>query len=590
MNDRYYREEYNYLVEQGLEFAHRHPDLARQLNIADARGRDPNVERLLEGFAFLTSRIRQRLDDDFPELVEGLLDLIWPHHGRPIPSFCLVEFHPAAGKLTQAVDIPAGAELESEPVGSGVRCRYRTCAPVHLFPLTLSGVRAEALGSASRLSLDFSLPPGAQAEALDKGPLRIQLFGELTICHQVYDLLLGLEGQQRHLHKVRFQARHAGGTLSYLRGPEVVQAAGFQPQESLLPLGEPSFRGFNLLMEYFLFPEKFLAFNLQGLEPLAGLQALQGFSVDLLFNRQWPVNLRLSQRELRLGCVPAANLFPSDGEPIRLDHLHSSYKVQVDTQNPEMYQVFSVDRVEGVGHQDGHRRIYQPFMAARRRLSGPAEDLEGPYYVLNRKRSPWGGLDVYLSIMDPAGKGHLPQEETLSLSLTCSNGNLGSEPLPGQINQAIAGVPEGILPRNLTQPIAPVFPRPGARSLWSWLSHASLNYLDLASAERLRLLLSLFALRRDEANLRRIEGIRSAKLKRAREMIGASLVTGNLLALVLEEDHFSGPGDVQLFCRVLAAFLETYASINSFIRLVVALAPSGKRLYLERSHGLTDAL
>jgi type VI protein secretion system component VasA len=102
--------------------------------------------------------------------------------------------------------------------------------------------------------------------------------------------------------------------------------------------------------------------------------------------------------------------------------------------------------------------------------------------------------------------------------------------------------------------------------------------------------MSLHEIEQDEANQRRIQGVRSAKLKTVREMVSGSLVTGNLLALVLEEDHFTSPGDIQMFCRVLAGFLGAYASINSFMRLAVVLAPSGRRIYMERTLGEAGTL
>ena len=128
MSDQYYRAEYRYLVDEGREFAERYPDLARELNLLDSRGRDPNVERLLEGLSFLTSRVHKRLDDDFPHLVEGLLSLVWPHHGQPIPSFCICRFRPLSGDLTQGVSVPRGAVVESETMDDGLRCRYQTTA------------------------------------------------------------------------------------------------------------------------------------------------------------------------------------------------------------------------------------------------------------------------------------------------------------------------------------------------------------------------------------------------------------------------------------------------------------------------------
>lgn len=60
MFNKYYQDELSYLREMGREFSQAHPDAAPYLSEA---GADPDVERLLEGFAFLSGRIRQRLDD-----------------------------------------------------------------------------------------------------------------------------------------------------------------------------------------------------------------------------------------------------------------------------------------------------------------------------------------------------------------------------------------------------------------------------------------------------------------------------------------------------------------------------------------------
>lgn len=82
---RYYDAEMRYLLEAGEEFARAHPEQAAMLNLDKAGVRDPYVERLFEGFAFLMGRLREKLDDDLPELTEGLVSLLWPHYLRTIP-------------------------------------------------------------------------------------------------------------------------------------------------------------------------------------------------------------------------------------------------------------------------------------------------------------------------------------------------------------------------------------------------------------------------------------------------------------------------------------------------------------------------
>ena len=89
---RYFEAEMRYLREAGKEFARAHPDRAAMLNLDKPGARDPYVERLFEGFAFLMGRLREKLDDDLPELTEGLVSLLWPHYMRTIPSLGIVEF------------------------------------------------------------------------------------------------------------------------------------------------------------------------------------------------------------------------------------------------------------------------------------------------------------------------------------------------------------------------------------------------------------------------------------------------------------------------------------------------------------------
>ncbi|WP_205895569.1 type VI secretion system baseplate subunit TssF, partial [Pseudomonas viridiflava] len=79
----YYQDELAALRHLGRRFSERNPALAPFLGQA---GLDPDVERLLEGFAFLTGRLRQKLDDELPELTHSLMNLLWPNYLRPLPS------------------------------------------------------------------------------------------------------------------------------------------------------------------------------------------------------------------------------------------------------------------------------------------------------------------------------------------------------------------------------------------------------------------------------------------------------------------------------------------------------------------------
>src|SRR5208283_83291 len=133
MFSKYYEAELAYLRELGRAFAQAHPSTA---GLLAERSGDPDVERLLEGFAFVAARIRERTDDAVPEVIHGLADLLLPQYLRPIPACTIVEFLPQARALRAAVKVPRGAEVASTPV-EGTSCLFRTTQDVTLLPVTL---------------------------------------------------------------------------------------------------------------------------------------------------------------------------------------------------------------------------------------------------------------------------------------------------------------------------------------------------------------------------------------------------------------------------------------------------------------------
>ena len=138
---RYYDAEMRYLLEAGEEFARAHPEQAAMLNLDKAGRPRPLVERLFEGFAFLMGRMREKLDDDLPELTEGVVSLLWPHYLRTIPSMSVVG-SPDWPEMKEPMTMAKGFEVLSRPIGEkGTRCRYTTTKAIALQPLSLERVQ-----------------------------------------------------------------------------------------------------------------------------------------------------------------------------------------------------------------------------------------------------------------------------------------------------------------------------------------------------------------------------------------------------------------------------------------------------------------
>src|SRR5262245_18319907 len=137
----YYEGELVFIRQLAQEFAKKYPAAAGRLFLEQNRGTsvDPHVERLIEAFALLTARVQHKLDDEFPDLTEALLGVLYPHYLAQIPSMAVIQFDadPGRTQLSDGFPIPAGSKLHTQPVGD-LLCRFRASFPVTLWPVVLT--------------------------------------------------------------------------------------------------------------------------------------------------------------------------------------------------------------------------------------------------------------------------------------------------------------------------------------------------------------------------------------------------------------------------------------------------------------------
>src|SRR5690242_19693489 len=108
---KYYNRELQHVREMAAEFAEELPKIAGRLGLEKLECADPYVERLLEGFAFLTARVQLKLDAEFPRFSQHLLEIVYPDYLAPIPSMAVVQFglNPAAAALPDGFLLPRGS-------------------------------------------------------------------------------------------------------------------------------------------------------------------------------------------------------------------------------------------------------------------------------------------------------------------------------------------------------------------------------------------------------------------------------------------------------------------------------------------------
>src|SRR5512140_343927 len=217
----------------GQAFGEANPRVA---GLLAERGGDPDVERLLEGFAFLSARIRERMDDAVPEIIAGLTQLLLPHYLRSVPACSIVELTPALRALRARAKVPAGAELAAAPV-DGTRCVFRTTAEADVLPLqALETSLDQSVSAAPVLRLQLLTTEPGRLEVFQPQGIRLFIHAEPSVGPLVLAWLC------RFCRGV--QVRGQDGRRVRL-GPEAIHPVGLDPGFALIPwprLAPPGFR------------------------------------------------------------------------------------------------------------------------------------------------------------------------------------------------------------------------------------------------------------------------------------------------------------------------------------------------------------
>ncbi|WP_425976113.1 type VI secretion system baseplate subunit TssF [Pseudomonas plecoglossicida] len=510
MLNRYYQSELGRLRQLADEFSHANPALAPLLG-ADAAS-DPDVERLLEGVAFLTGMVHQRLDDDFSEFVQPLAQLLYPHYLQPLPCMTLVQLQPRM-PLEEPMQVAAGCEVTSVPV-DGQRLRFRSTLAVDLQPVQLVSTRWDgSSGEARSLVLDFRFTT-ANPSLWAADSLMLYLGDGLAEAAKLLRLL------QLHLRNVSIFA--AGQPLTQLT-PDHLRAVGFDDDKGLLPFPDNAHPAYRYLQEYFALPEKFLFMELSGFTQWRARGDDGTFSVRLTFDSvpEWAPGV--SANSFMLGVTPAVNLFEHEAHPIKVDHRYPEYRVQpIDHGQRVSVRIHSVTKVDCYTASGIEKRL-KPFDAFA------ARDV---YHLTIRASSvDVHGYDHYLSL--PYSVDADLSEVTLSAGLLCTNGKLAENLRLGDLSQPGDNAPPRLEFKNIRgiTPFQP--PRFDSRLLWRVLSQLNTNHFRLADCGYLKALLSLYLPTLGEhvqdGNQRLIDSIENVSVSTERRFIRGLPVDGSVV-------------------------------------------------------------
>jgi type VI secretion system protein ImpG len=595
-----YNEELRHIREVAGDFAAAYPKIAARLSL-DKESReacaDPFVERLLEGFAYLTSRVQLKLEAEFPRFTQGLLETVYPDYLAPGPSAAVVRMEPnwSDKSLMDGMKIPRGSSMQSLKLkDEATTCRFVSAHEVTLYPLEVA--QADYL---TRNMGELGLPREySNARAAIRIRLRLKTPGPEGVLTKLNcdRLSFFLHGED-HLPSVVMEEIFARGMGVVIREPSdhlhrrseflrmtSVRQAGFDDNEAMLPPNPRSFEGYRVLREHFLLPARGLFVEFSGLRN--ALQRFAGKEFDII------VPLRERKEEIadfvqpslfQLYCTPVINLFKRRSERAPITSSLNEYQLIIDRTRIFDYEIYSVESVTGFGRTSSFEQPFFPFYLHRSQ-----QGVAAAFYTCNRvarslseserkfgQRSTYPGSEVHISLVDPENAPFSPDLEQLSAECWVTNRHLAVDLAIGVGNTDFT--PESHMPvtsiRCLVRPTPPRASVAEGRFAWRAINHLSLNYLSLIShgengAEALRELLLLYAVDTKSQSL--IDGIRRVSsrpaLARSPGTGPVSFIRGIDVDLTLDEDRFAGFGTF-LFASAIEQFLARYVSLNSFTRL-----------------------
>lgn len=591
----YYQQELAFIRNEAADFAKRNRQIARSLGIGpQGVAEDPHVSRLIESFAYLNARIRHKLDDDFPELTDAMLSVLYPHYQRPLPSMGVVQFvlDESQGELTTGYRLERGRQLETLDTVDGEQCRFRTCYPVTLWPFKVADEHLTGP--------PFSAPRRERSSA-GRAPIKVEAVLRLAL--RCYSASVGfaklpldrlrffLDGQEQHTYALYELLLNdsvdvalgsaAGDVAPVWLSRDAIQPVGFADEEMMLPYDARSFPGYCLMSEYFGFPQKFLFFDLVGLGP----RQLKSFGRELelfVYLRRIVPDLvhNVTSDTFKLGCAPIINLFEQPADPILLTHTDYEYRVVPDRRRPKALEIYSIDRVEATSPYE-EKVAYQPFYSFKHAVD--REQQQTFWHTVRRAASSGEngasqgdldtGTEVLMSLVDLRFRPSVPAEWTVHVATTCFNRDL-----PRHLHEPRFQLLEGAPVSTISSRAGPTQtwrPKLKHGAMWRLISHLSLNHLSLTDdqegADALREILMLYDCKESPENRNLIDGIRRLESQRSVARVSGApsgVCRGNKLKIHLDEQRYIA-GGAYLFGAVLSHFLSLYSSLNSFVELVL---------------------
>lgn len=570
-----YKTELTKLREESKIFSQHYPEIAPMLG---EKSSDPDTERLLEGVAYLNAIIQKRLNDDFPEILHELVNILFPYYLKPTPSLSVVQFTPEKS-LNSSVEVKKRTLVKAKPYNN-IQSQFQTTWSIDILPLSLESVSYLKTSTRySELELFLTVSNQKKFSSIDVKSLDFFISDTTLNAFSLASLL------SHSIKKIEiFENNKKIATLPIT---ELINL-GFDSDYGLFPFNNNALNNYKLLQEYFIFSEKFMFFKLS-FNKLENVEIGSKFSIKFSFDKFYDDIHGIVTNSVRLYCVPVINIFEDNCEPIKLQNISSSFELTPSWKYRDEFRIYDVLSVDGIAQGKKEVIPYYAFDQFSKNVSS-----EYLYKIVRKKSQVSSSKErCYLELFRTRDTIN---NEVLSISVSVTNGRIPENLAIGDICISSSSSPERCTFQNITLPTSMIETPLENNVLWFLISHATTNILTIDSLSKLKDILSFYMghgnkdKAKIEINTKKINSLSKFDIEHSTYLHKGSLLKGMKLNIHLSSEYFFNIGDMNIFLEVIHKFYTVFCSINSFVELEAYDTLTGERFECKPKLGIMKTI
>lgn len=555
---RYFEQELAFVRRSLGQFGQDYPEHAEKLKIHQGKIEDPSMARLLDGVALLNANVEKRLSEQLPEVVEGILGVLYPSYIQMVPSVAYLELATEEGPI-EPTQLPNGSLFSGS--SNEQECLFRTVDELNIAPFNLASIKAlsapfnfnrprTANQSTAVIQLTLTTgDPEVHFNHLELNDLDFFVKGFENNADSLVELLLS--------NTVSISVSDKECSRHFTLESQQLKNRISDLEFKFLPEYGNQFTGYQLINEFFFFKEKRQFFRLKQFADVAKQFKESEIVINLFMSSLPSEFIRLFNKDVfKLNVIPAVNLFEQTGEPISYDHRTLSVPVNADAHSDSNIEVVEIQNVYEIT-PNGEIPLVPLFQEKY------AQQQRFDYW--QSKHNLFGEMSIALSLSQPSD---MEFTKLLGTHLLCTNGRqacgvegnlecLESIDLPGEFSPIYP--PSAPIPREVDQNMH-----------WEFISLLNTNFSSLLQSERpvtdLKQMLNLCS--RSQVSSAEIQMIHSVEFH---SQVSAIRVLGkNVFSPGTEvEITLDATGPYLAFADVLNRFFQLFCSFDRYIQLKI---------------------